>query len=64
MTKPAGWNMPTSPETEDRLAALLGDDDTCPHGHPIPDKNGNMPKEEIKPLSDFDAGQTVRICGP
>jgi len=50
-----------SPETEDRLAALLGDADTCPHGHPIPDKNGATRDEKLRPLSDFDVGQTVRI---
>jgi DtxR family Mn-dependent transcriptional regulator len=51
----------TSPETEERLAALLGDADTCPHGHPIPDKNGTTKDQKLRPLSDFDAGQTVRI---
>jgi len=30
------------PEVEERLAVLLGDTDTCPHGHAIPDKNGNI----------------------
>jgi len=51
----------TSPETEERLAALLGDADTCPHGHPIPDKNGTTKDQKLRPLSDFDVGQTVRI---
>lgn len=51
----------TSPETEERLAALLGDADTCPHGHPIPDKNGTTKDQKLRPLSDFDIGQTVRI---
>ena len=50
-----------SPETEDRLAALLGDADTCPHGHPIPDKNGTTRDQKLRPLSDFEVGQTVRI---
>jgi DtxR family Mn-dependent transcriptional regulator len=50
-----------SPETEDRLAALLGDADTCPHGHPIPDKNGTTKDQKLRPLPDFDVGQTVRI---
>ena len=50
-----------SPETEDRLAALLGDADTCPHGHPIPDKNGTTKYQKLGPLSGFEVGQTVRI---
>lgn len=50
-----------SPETEDRLAALLGDTDTCPHGHPIPDKNGTTKYQKLRPLSGFEVGQTVRI---
>ncbi len=51
----------TSVETEDRLASLMGDADTCPHGHPIPDKDGNMPEKEGRPLSEFEPGQKVRI---
>lgn len=50
-----------SPETEAKLSALLGDADTCPHGHPIPDRNGTTKEQELKPLSGFDVGQTVRI---
>ena len=30
------------PEVEERLAVILGDTDTCPHGHSIPDKEGNI----------------------
>jgi len=51
----------TSPETEKRLASLLGDTDTCPHGHPIPDKNGNIKEQEIMPLSEFEPAQKVCI---
>ncbi len=50
----------TSPETERKLASLLSDIDTCPHGYPIPDKNGNIKEQEIMPLSEFDPGQ--RAC--
>ncbi|MBN2099951.1 MAG: metal-dependent transcriptional regulator [Dehalococcoidia bacterium] len=51
----------TSPETEDRLASLIGDADTCPHGHPIPDKDGNVPEQGVRPLSDFKSRQKVCI---
>jgi len=52
----------TSPETEDRLASLMSETDTCPHGHPIPDKDGNIPDQGVGPLSEFEPGQKVRIA--
>lgn len=51
----------TSPETEKRLASLLGDADTCPHGHPIPDENGNIKDQNVRALSEFEAGKKVLI---
>jgi DtxR family transcriptional regulator, Mn-dependent transcriptional regulator len=52
----------TSRETEDRLASLIGGRDTCPHGHPIPDKNGNVTSQMSRPLSEFEPGQKVCIA--
>jgi DtxR family Mn-dependent transcriptional regulator len=52
----------TSPETEKKLASLLGDVDTCPHGYPIPDKDGNIKEEALMPLSKFKAGQIALIA--
>jgi DtxR family Mn-dependent transcriptional regulator len=49
------------PEVEERLAVILGDTDTCPHGHAIPDKNGNIKKEKAVPLTHFHALQRVNI---
>lgn len=51
----------TSAETEERLASLIGDTDTCPHGHPIPDKDGNIPDQGVRPLSTFRPRQKVCI---
>lgn len=51
----------TSPETEQKLASLLGNIDTCPHGYPIPDENGNIKEQEVTPLSQFEPGQSARI---
>ncbi|MGQ9537083.1 MAG: metal-dependent transcriptional regulator [Actinomycetota bacterium] len=42
-----------SPEVEEKLNQMLGNPETCPHGYPIPDENGNIAEEEIKPLCDF-----------
>jgi len=35
-----------SERLEDRIAAKLGDPDTDPHGHPIPERNGALPRRE------------------
>ncbi len=44
-----------SPEMEDRIAQSLGNPKTCPHGHPIPDRDGVLIKEKVKRLSDLRA---------
>lgn len=44
-----------SPEMEDRIAESLGNPKTCPHGHPIPDRDGILIKEKVKPLSELKA---------
>lgn len=47
-----------SPEVEEKLAEMLGNPETCPHGYPIPDENGHIKDEqEIKPLCDFCADE-------
>ncbi len=50
-----------SPDMEQSLASLLSYTDTCPHGHPIPDKNGHVKDEKARPLWEFEVGQMVRI---
>lgn len=47
-----------SPEMEDRIAESLGNPKTCPHGHPIPDKDGVFVKETGKPLSELKSNDT------
>jgi DtxR family Mn-dependent transcriptional regulator len=49
------------PEVEERLAVILGDTDTCPHGHSIPDKEGNIKQEKTVPLTMFQPLQKVNI---
>jgi len=52
----------TSPEMEEKMSALLGNVDTCPHGHSIPDKYGHVKKEaEVTALDKFEAGQKLYI---
>ncbi len=50
-----------SPQMEDRIALSLGNPKTCPHGHPIPDKNGVLLKEKVRPLSELKAKQKAVI---
>jgi DtxR family Mn-dependent transcriptional regulator len=49
------------PEVEERLAVLLGDTDTCPHGHAIPDKEGKIKEEKAITLTKFQPLQRVNI---
>ncbi len=46
-----------SPEMEERIAESLGNPKTCPHGHPIPDKDGLFVKENVRPLSELKASE-------
>jgi Fe2+ transport system protein FeoA len=51
----------TSPDIEKGLSSILGDVDTCPHGHSIPDGSGHIPEENAIPLADFSPGERGRI---
>jgi len=46
---------------EDRIAQSLGNPKTCPHGHPIPDKDGLFVKERVRPLSELKAAEKAII---
>jgi DtxR family Mn-dependent transcriptional regulator len=45
-----------SERLEDRIAAKLGDPETDPHGHPIPERNGALPSRKEMPLSKWACG--------
>jgi DtxR family Mn-dependent transcriptional regulator len=45
-----------SERLEDRIAAKLGDPDTDPHGHPIPERNGAIPVRPEVPLLKWGCG--------
>ena len=45
-----------SERLEDRIAAKLSDPQTDPHGHPIPERNGAVPKREEIPLARWACG--------
>jgi DtxR family Mn-dependent transcriptional regulator len=50
-----------SPEVEARLAAQLGYPRTCPHGQIIPDEDGELAEEPLRPLSALEAGDAGTI---
>jgi DtxR family Mn-dependent transcriptional regulator len=50
-----------SPDVEARLAAQLGNPRTCPHGQVIPDEDGELDEEPVRPLSTLDAGDAGTI---
>ena len=45
-----------SERLEDRIAAKLGDPETDPHGHPIPERNGALPARKEVLLSNWACG--------
>jgi DtxR family transcriptional regulator, Mn-dependent transcriptional regulator len=51
----------TSPDMEKGLSSILGDVDTCPHGHAIPDESGNIKTKKAIPVSEFRPPQKLRI---
>ena len=51
-----------SEDFEDRIAAILGDPTRDPHGNPIPAKDGSVAAPCRTPLTEVDAGQTVRVA--
>jgi DtxR family transcriptional regulator, Mn-dependent transcriptional regulator len=50
-----------SEDLEDRIAALLGDPKSDPHGHPIPGKDGSMPEASVQRLWGVPDGASVTI---
>ncbi len=50
-----------SQEAEDKLDSLLDSPSTCPHGHPIPDKEGPYHEEDTRPLADLSPGDRAII---
>src|SRR6185369_8244378 len=50
-----------SPRLEQAIAAHLGEPLEDPHGHPIPARDGTLVSRQLRPLSEFRAGQRVVI---
>jgi len=50
-----------TPEAEARLATLLNNPETCPHGGPIPDLDGRLVPPASRPLDQVVAGTRVWV---
>lgn len=50
-----------SEEFEDKIAAMLGNPITDPHGDPIPAKDGSIPPQDTVRLCDVTNGETVTV---
>src|SRR5262245_40531516 len=50
-----------SPRLEQAIADHLGEPLEDPHGHPIPSRTGELKRRALRPLNEFQAGQTVVI---
>jgi len=50
-----------SEKLEDRIAAKLGDPETDPHGHPIPERSGALPVREEVLLSEWACGMPAVV---
>lgn len=51
-----------SPEVESRMEALLKNPETCPHGHPIPDRLGRTAPQAARPLTSLKRNETGVIA--
>ncbi len=45
----------------DAIERLLGDPETCPHGHPIPDKEGHVAAEPQTTIGALGSGDVARV---
>src|SRR5437660_4414267 len=50
-----------SPRLEQAIADYLGEPPEDPHGHPIPTREGQLARRDLRPLHSFPAGQRVVI---
>jgi DtxR family Mn-dependent transcriptional regulator len=50
-----------SDQVADALEEFLGFPETCPHGYPIPDRQGRLAVRENRPLSECRPGERVEV---
>lgn len=52
-----------SERVEDRLIELLGNPQTCPHGHPMPPRDLSVPSRSGTPLAQIEQGRKAVVSG-
>ena len=52
-----------SQRVEDRLVELLGNPQTCPHGHPVPSRDLRVAERAGVPLAQIDRGRHAVVSG-
>lgn len=50
-----------SDKVADALEKFLGYPENCPHGHPIPDKEGRIKEQELLPLTKLNPGDRAKV---
>jgi DtxR family Mn-dependent transcriptional regulator len=55
----ARWERVISEEVEERMAAILEDPPTCPHGNPIPGSSHRVDHSRLRPLHAASSGDEV-----
>lgn len=50
-----------SPRVLDAIDRLVGHPGEDPHGHPIPDRNGNVRRRHLRPITDLVAGDRATV---
>jgi DtxR family transcriptional regulator, Mn-dependent transcriptional regulator len=53
------WQTVISEQVEGRIAAILRDPATCPHGNPIPGSSHSVDHSDLEPLNAFTVGDRV-----
>lgn len=49
-------------EVVERMYAVMGEPTTCPHGYPIPTKDGKMPELKLRPIAEMSPGEEATIA--
>lgn len=49
-------------EVVERMYVVMGEPATCPHGYPIPTRDGKMPELNLRPMADMAPGEEATIA--
>lgn len=49
-------------EVVERMYIVMGEPATCPHGYPIPTRDGTLPELKLRPMAEMDPGEEAVIA--